>query len=185
MQYNQCKTCGAGGGRAGVLINGDCKNCYDTRQSGAAVVHADLQRAQGELAKTFNIIAEQIMKKYAISSNNVDWDSECYDTREEAISAGIGEYMGDIFWIGEARQPASPELFYHFSSVFDYLVFDEDYSIDAAVDYVEKLDKLKPEITDELEAKIQPIIKEWLEKHKLMPTFYVVENVEEINPEKS
>ena len=168
-----------------MLINGDCKNCYDTRQSGAAVVHADLQRAQGELAKTFNIIAEQIMKKYAISSNNVDWDSECYDTREEAISAGIGEYMGDIFWIGEARQPASPELFYHFSSVFDYLVFDEDYSIDAAVDYVEKLDKLKPEITDELEAKIQPIIKEWLEKHKLMPTFYVVENVEEINPEKS
>ena len=134
--------------------------------------------------KTFNIIAEQIMKKYVISSNNEDWNDECYNAREEAISDGIGGYMGCTFWIGEARQPTSPELFYHFSSVFDYLVFDEDYSIDAAVDYVEKLDKLKPEITDELEAKIQPIIKEWLEKHKLMPTFYVVENNEKIDPEK-
>jgi hypothetical protein len=63
IQYNQCKTCGDGEGRAGVLINGDCKNCYDTRQRGAAVVHADLQRTQNELAKTFEIIAEQIMKK--------------------------------------------------------------------------------------------------------------------------
>jgi hypothetical protein len=42
-------------------------------------------------------------KKYAISSNCEDWSEECYDTREEAIGGGIGEYMGDIFWIGEAR----------------------------------------------------------------------------------
>jgi hypothetical protein len=27
-------------------------------------------------------------KKYAISSNCEDWDSECYNTREEAIQAG-------------------------------------------------------------------------------------------------
>jgi hypothetical protein len=123
-------------------------------------------------------------KKYVISSNGEDWSEECYDTREEAVSAGIGEYMGDYFWIGEARPPESPESFYHFSSMSDYMVLDEDYSIDAAVDYFEKLNEVKPFLTDELEAKVRPIIKEWLEKHNLVPTFYVVEKIEKIDPEK-
>lgn len=31
MQYNDCKTCGAKDGRAGVLINDECLGCRDTQ----------------------------------------------------------------------------------------------------------------------------------------------------------
>jgi hypothetical protein len=60
MEYNECKTCTANNGRAGTLINGECQNCYDTRRSGSAVVHANLVRTAAELAKTFEIIPRKI-----------------------------------------------------------------------------------------------------------------------------
>lgn len=55
MEYNTCKTCGANNGRAGLLINDECKNCHDTRKSGDIVVHAGLSRTEEELKKTFQI----------------------------------------------------------------------------------------------------------------------------------
>ena len=56
MEYNQCKTCGAKDGRAGNLVNDECLNCYDTRRTGAACMHSNLQRTPEELQKTFAII---------------------------------------------------------------------------------------------------------------------------------
>lgn len=57
---NVCKTCGAGDGRAGVLINGECLNCRDTRKTGEVVVHVNLSRTEAELAKTFAILNETL-----------------------------------------------------------------------------------------------------------------------------
>jgi hypothetical protein len=178
MQYNQCNTCGAGEGRAGALINGDCKNCYNTRQSGVAVVYADLQRTQGELAKTFNIIAKQIMKKYAISSNNEDWDSECYATREEAIQAGLVEYSGESFWIGEARPPEPPENFFNAHAWIEEVGEHEDYSW-RDYPYTMSMAKL-----DDLDDLVHQAIKKFLADNNLQPTHFVVENNEKIDPEK-
>ena len=59
MQYNQCKTCGAKDGRAGLLINDECKNCYDTRRTGEAVLHSNLLRYPEEVEKTFNILSNK------------------------------------------------------------------------------------------------------------------------------
>ena len=56
MHYNVCKTCGADEGRAGMLINGECLNCHDTRLDSAVVIHAHLRRTDEEVAKTFAII---------------------------------------------------------------------------------------------------------------------------------
>ena len=56
IEYNEYKTCGANNGRAGTLIDGDCQNCRDTRQTGAVSVHTNLIRTDAELAKTFAII---------------------------------------------------------------------------------------------------------------------------------
>ena len=56
MEYNVCETCGACDGRAGLLINGECQNCYDTRTTGYIVIHTILQRTADEVQRTFQII---------------------------------------------------------------------------------------------------------------------------------
>lgn len=61
IEYNTCKTCGANGGRAGILFNtaqstNECANCYDTRRTGNIVVYSHLNRTPEELKKTFNIL---------------------------------------------------------------------------------------------------------------------------------
>jgi hypothetical protein len=56
MEYNECKTCGAGEGRAGLLINDECLNCHETRKTGAFTLHGELSRTKQEIAITFGII---------------------------------------------------------------------------------------------------------------------------------
>jgi hypothetical protein len=63
MQYNECKTCGAKDGRAGLLIGvpsegipDECLNCHDTRKTGNIVIHTNLIRTEEEIQKTFNIL---------------------------------------------------------------------------------------------------------------------------------
>jgi hypothetical protein len=146
MQYNQCNTCGAGEGRAGALINGDCKNCYNTRQSGVAV--------------------------------NEDWDSECYATREEAIQAGLVEYSGESFWIGEARPPEPPENFFNAHAWIEEVGEHEDYSW-RDYPYTMSMAKL-----DDLDDLVHQAIKKFLADNNLQPTHFVVENNEKIDPEK-
>lgn len=60
IEYNTCNTCGAGDGRAGTLINGECLNCHDTHKTGDVVVHVNLSRTKAELDKTFAILDETI-----------------------------------------------------------------------------------------------------------------------------
>lgn len=62
MQYNECETCGAKDGRAGLLVKTDdnpcfeCQNCSDTRKTGDVVIHAHLSRTDEEISKTMNIL---------------------------------------------------------------------------------------------------------------------------------
>lgn len=56
MNYNVCSTCWAANGRAGMLINNECLNCYDTRETGAITIHANLERTEEEIKKTISII---------------------------------------------------------------------------------------------------------------------------------
>jgi len=58
MQYNECKVCGAGGGRAGNLwshpskgIVDACQNCSDSLLTGNISVHVGLQRTPQELER--------------------------------------------------------------------------------------------------------------------------------------
>lgn len=56
MEYNVCKTCGAKDGRAGILINEECLNCYKTREKGEVCIHIDLKRTIEEIKKTMDIL---------------------------------------------------------------------------------------------------------------------------------
>lgn len=57
MKHNTCTTCGAGENRAGTLINGECRNCHETRRTGMFVVFNNLPRTQSELVKTAQILS--------------------------------------------------------------------------------------------------------------------------------
>ncbi len=62
MEYNVCETCGACDGRAGLVINVkgnpvECKNCYETRKTGAVFIDTTLPRTEAELVKTMNILS--------------------------------------------------------------------------------------------------------------------------------
>jgi hypothetical protein len=56
MQHNVCKTCGANNGRAGMLINDECLNCYDTRTTGEITIHSSLTRTPEEIENTMGIL---------------------------------------------------------------------------------------------------------------------------------
>lgn len=58
IQYNICKTCGACDGRAGLLINDECVNCHETRNTGSVSIHTNLVRTHEELNKTMSILDE-------------------------------------------------------------------------------------------------------------------------------
>ena len=54
MQYNECKTCEAKNGHAGLLINNNCLNCYDTEKTGNMVLHSNLKRTEKEVERMNN-----------------------------------------------------------------------------------------------------------------------------------
>ena len=60
MEYNECATCGAGGGRCGLTIDGghgfECENCRKTRETGTVSLCANLERTEEEGAKTMAIL---------------------------------------------------------------------------------------------------------------------------------
>ena len=55
-ECNVCETCGAKDGRAGLLVNGECLNCHETRETGKVVRHAYLRRTFREAARTAKIL---------------------------------------------------------------------------------------------------------------------------------
>lgn len=59
MTYNKCNTCHANDGRAGLLINDQCKNCHDTETTGIATIHQYLKRTDEEVALTLHILSPQ------------------------------------------------------------------------------------------------------------------------------
>jgi hypothetical protein len=53
---NVCKTCKADNGRAGMLLNGECLNCYHTRKTGDVCIHSGLSRTDAEIQATMGIL---------------------------------------------------------------------------------------------------------------------------------
>ena len=49
MEHNVCHTCEAKDGRAGMTINGNCKNCHETMKTGNYCVFTYLPRTDEEL----------------------------------------------------------------------------------------------------------------------------------------
>lgn len=129
IEYNTCKTCLAADGRAGLLFNGECENCYRTRESGTITILTHLHRTETELQRTMQIIPVDSVEK----STNRQWPEvernlttfdpltdTCETAFEKWIRAGqkVGRHVGDkirfelwVVWrtAWECSQKVSPD----------------------------------------------------------------------------
>jgi hypothetical protein len=117
-------------------------------------------------------------KKYMIGQSEDEFEDPQYDSKEEAIQAGIGEYMGDIFYIGVARKPAAPEEFFDGWGFIERVGEHEDYYWKDYA-WTMTMDKV-----DDFESHVQQAIKDFLDKHNLNPTHWVVDEIEKIDPKE-
>jgi hypothetical protein len=86
--------------------------------------------------------------------------------------------MGDIFWIGEARQPEPPENFFNAHVWIEEVGEHEDYA------WRDDPWTMPEDKIEELEECVMQVIKKFIADNKLQPNHFVVENIEEIDPEK-
>ena len=55
-EQKSCKICGENNGRAGLLVNKEFENCYDTRTLGDVRIHLNIGRVDAESSKTMGIL---------------------------------------------------------------------------------------------------------------------------------
>lgn len=107
-------------------------------------------------------------------------DGDCYygnfATREEAIQEAKAVYQNGSFYIGECEKPELDGGFLDGMSVLEQLADSEDFMIDAAADWFEKVDKH----SDSLGEMLRAAFHRWLEQNQLQPDFFIVKNPEYI-----
>lgn len=111
--------------------------------------------------------------KWSISTNEEDYCG-IFDSEDEAISEGKATEDGSFF-VGKCIAPAQPETLFHAYAVENWLEHcvwqHEDYLHDWAEGQVLPSKKQKEELAE----KLRPIIAEWLDRHRLRPTFFVID----------
>lgn len=114
-----------------------------------------------------------ICGKWAISFDEENY-SGFFDSEEEAIEEGKFRDSGP-FYVGQCVSPPQPETLFRGDAVDDWLnrhVWGhDDYSHDFAAGQVCPTTAQMDELADE----IRPLISKWLDRHKLRPTFFIID----------
>ncbi len=97
-----------------------------------------------------------------------------YETRDKAIEEAISHTEErDMFWIGETVAPTPPEQYWSAEDWLELVSQQDDYAGEWAEDWDCSTDKQQQELED----LVRPIMAAWLQRHKLLPTHYGVENM--------
>ena len=118
--------------------------------------------------------ARDLVGKYAISSDEERFDGY-YATLEEAIGEAAVGYAYTRFWVGVMRAPVQPEMYWEAYDWLENVSTQEEYGSD----WADGWDCSSKEQRKELEDEIRPILAAWLDRHKLRPEFFLVDNVVE------
>lgn len=121
---------------------------------------------------------ERIGSAWATSLNGEVYDHPFYASRADAVAAGLAEYNGEAFWIGEAFPPEKAEAFFDAGDWLENVSCQEDYD----GDHAEGWDMSTKEQRAELEREVRPVMAAWLDRHNLRPTFFNVRNAVMIDP---
>ena len=113
-------------------------------------------------------------EKWSISTNEEDYVG-VFDSEGDAIADGMTNEEGSFF-VGRCVSPTQPEVLFDADAVDDWLhnyVFShEDYQLDWADG---RSPDPKKEQLKELAEEIRPVIAAWLDRHKLRPTFFLID----------
>lgn len=113
------------------------------------------------------------MSKFVISQNEERFNSEIFDSREDAIEQGGEEFNGEGFYVGRAVSPASPESLFEVSDWLETVSCNGEYDVEWAEDW----DFSTKEQRKELEMEVQSVMAKWLDKYDLRPKFFNVVEV--------
>lgn len=118
------------------------------------------------------------VNRWAISSDGERFEYDDFATKEAAIAEGLAFYQGEPFYVGEVKAPTQPEEWFEAEDWLEHVSVQDEYSGDHA-EYWDN--SSKPE-RDELTAAVRKVMAEWLDRHKLRPAFFNIENPELIDP---
>lgn len=111
---------------------------------------------------------------FSYSSNEEDFHGEC-DSREAAIEEAKCEYPDQKhFWTGR-NVPVDPLRYVHADLLIEHIINQDDFCIEQA----EGWPGCNKEQEDELTAALQAAFREWMTRHKLEPTFWIIDKVQE------
>ena len=105
-----------------------------------------------------------------------------YDNREAAIKAGVIEFSGKPFCVGELRQPAplSKGVDAHYMVEQAVEATEEDYCLGIPV--TDGWPNATPEQYKDLQTRIGAVLDAWVKDHGLTPQWFVVGNIQRIEP---
>lgn len=113
-------------------------------------------------------------EQYSYSSDEERFDG-CFDSREAAIEEAKAEGL-KYFWTGKNRPPRLEPYCLRADGVIESILNDEE---DFACDWADGWPGETKEQRDELTAILQAAFQDWIVRHNLKPTFFVVEDVQE------
>ena len=99
-----------------------------------------------------------------------------FDTFDECVQYGRAEYEGRGFWIGRVENPPSPERYIGFDDWVSNVAAQSEYAGDYSETWFGDIEAHEKELTEAL----QKTVRDWMLKHQLMPSFFLVEDVKYI-----
>jgi hypothetical protein len=110
--------------------------------------------------------------KYSYSATEDNYTGE-FDSREEALEEAKAEYPdARFFWTGR-NVPVDPLRYVHADWLIEHIINYEDFCIEQAEGWPDCTDEQKSELT----AALKQVFSDWMDKHNLRPTFWLVEDV--------
>lgn len=108
---------------------------------------------------------------FAISTDEERYEGS-YETIEDAIEEAANGYAYETFWVGECVPPPQPETLWRAYDWLEHVSCQDSYG----GDYAEDWDDSTVEQMAELENEVQAVMAAWLDRHKLRPRFFLVED---------
>jgi len=108
---------------------------------------------------------------FSISTDEEEYEGQ-FDTIEDAIDEAVNCYFYESFWVGKCVDPAQPEELFEVSEWLQSVSESSDYESE----FAENWDQSTGAQRQELETKVRAVMAEWLDRHKLRPGFFKIEN---------
>lgn len=108
---------------------------------------------------------------FAISSDEERYEGS-YETIEEAIEEAANGYAHETFWVGKCVPPTQPEQWWDAADWLEHVSCQDSYG----GEYAEDWDDSTTEQREELEKEVRAAMASWLDRHKLRPRFFLVED---------